>query len=458
MKVVDNTTNLYGTNTVLSNIEPELVHPLLKKYILADGFEIVLDLNKSHGAYLVDEKNGEEYLDFFTFFASNPLGMNHPKLKEPEFLAKLQLASIHKPSNSDIYTTLMAEFINNFGVIAKPAHFKHLFFVEGGSVAVENGLKVAFDWKVRKNFQKGYKSEKGSKVIHFKEAFHGRTGYTLSLTNTDPSKINYFPKFDWPRISNPKIKFPLNENLTSVIEAENNAVDEIYAAIKNNPDDIAILIVEPIQAEGGDNFFRKEFFRKLRDICNENEIMLMFDEVQTGLGMTGKMWAHEHFVEPDIVSFGKKVQLGGIMVSDRVDEIEDNCFRVSSRINSTWGGNLTDMVRGAKILEIIYDERLVENAATQGKLLLQSIENLQKEFPALISNARGLGLMCSFDFHDAETRKSFLNELYKNKLLMLGCGKTAVRFRTALNITEDEIKKGIAIIEKSLYSVSKSII
>jgi len=383
--------------------------------------------------------------------------MNHPKLMEAEFLEKLQLAAIHKPSNSDIYTTLMAEFVDTFARIAMPPHFKYLFFVEGGSVGVENGLKVAFDWKIKKNFKKGYKTEKGSQVIHFREAFHGRTGYTLSLTNTDPAKIQHFPKFNWPRINNPKIKFPLEKHLQEVIQAENSAIDEIYTAIKNNPDDIAVLIIEPIQSEGGDNFFRPEFLKKLRDICDENEIMLMFDEVQTGIGLTGKMWAHEHYVNPDIVSFGKKVQLAGIMVSDRIDEVEDNCFKVSSRINSTWGGNLADMVRGAKILEIIQEENLVENAAARGKQLLQSIYNLQTEFPTLISNARGLGLMCSFDFQDAKIRKDFLDELYRNKLLMLACGKTSVRFRTALNITEEEIKKGVAIIEKSLYNISKSI-
>lgn len=439
-----------------SQISPSQVHNVLRRYMLVDGFDIILDLKNSHGSYIVDEKTGEEYLDFFTFFASNPLGMNHPRLNDPEFLEKLRLASIQKPSNSDIYTDLMAEFVNNFGVIAKPENFSHLFFVEGGSVGVENGLKVAFDWKVKKNFRKGYKEEKGTQVIHFREAFHGRTGYTLSLTNTDPAKIQYFPKFNWPRISNPKVRFPIDDHLSDIINAENKAIDEIYTAIKNNPDDIAVLIIEPIQAEGGDHFFRKEFFIRLREICDENEIMLMFDEVQTGLGITGKMWAHQHYVTPDIVSFGKKVQLGGIMVGNRVDEIEDNCFRVSSRINSTWGGNLTDMVRGAKILEVIYEDKLVENAAIQGNLLLKELHEIQNEFPQLISNARGLGLLCSFDFPDPVTRKKFLDEVYKNKLLILSCGQTSVRFRTSLCINEDDLKKGIGIIRKSLYNLTKS--
>ncbi|MDP3831105.1 MAG: aminotransferase class III-fold pyridoxal phosphate-dependent enzyme, partial [Ignavibacteriaceae bacterium] len=311
-----NLNEIADVEIINQNISPNQVHETLSKYLLADGFDLVLDLEKSHGAYLVDSKTGKSYLDFFTFFASNALGMNHPKMDDPEFKEKLLASAMNKPSNSDIYTIEMAEFIDAFGTIAKHEHFKYLFFVEGGSVAVENGLKVAFDWKVQKNFAKGYTEEKGQKVIHLKEAFHGRTGYTLSLTNTDPNKINYFPKFDWPRITNPKIKFPLDNHLNEVISSEEKAISEINKAIKENPDDIAVIILEPIQAEGGDNYFRREFFVKLREICDQNEILLMFDEVQTGLGMTGKMWAAEHYVMPDIISFGKKVQVCGIMVSD----------------------------------------------------------------------------------------------------------------------------------------------
>nr|HRI48322.1 L-lysine 6-transaminase [Ignavibacteriaceae bacterium] len=410
------------------SISPANVKEILSHYILADGFNFVLDLVKSNGVKLVDSKTGETYLDFFTFFASNALGMNHPKMITDDFNNKLANAARNKPSNSDIYTTEMAEFVEAFGKIAKPDHFKYLFFVEGGSVAVENGLKVAFDWKVQKNFEKGYTEEKGHKVIHLKEAFHGRTGYTLSLTNTDPTKIKFFPKFDWPRVSNPKIKFPLVDNLSDVIAAEEKTISEILKAIEDNPDDIAVIILEPIQAEGGDNYFRKEFFIKLREICDKHEILLMFDEVQTGLGITGKMWAAEHFVMPDIISFGKKVQVCGIMVSPRIDDVKEHCFKKSSRINSTWGGNLIDMVRATKILQIIDEEKLVENAKTMGEYLLKRLEEFQIEFPNLVSNARGLGLLCAFDFPSTETRTEFINKLYENKLIMLGCGSKSVRF------------------------------
>lgn len=429
-------------------IQAEDVHQILRQYMLADGFEFVLDLKNSQGIYLVDEKTGNTYIDFFTFFASSPLGLNHPKLIKVK--DELAAVSINKPSNSDIFTTYMAEFVETFAEIAKPDYMKYLFFISGGALAVENGLKVAFDWKVQKNFAKGYKEEKGQQVIHFKQAFHGRSGYTLSLTNTEPNKIKYFPKFNWPRVTNPKITFPLDLHLEEIIRLEQKAIDEIYSAIKNNPDDIAVIIIEPIQGEGGDNFFRKEFFEKLRQIADENEILLMFDEVQTGFGLTGKFWASDHYVKPDIIAFGKKAQTCGIIVSDRIDDVDEHCFRKSSRINSTWGGNLVDMVRSKHILRIVEEENLVENSRVVGKYLLDKLREIQKDFPDIVSNARGLGLMCSFDLSSTETRNRFKDTCFKEKLIILGCGEKSIRFRPPLNITKDEIDNGLNIIRKVL--------
>ena len=443
---------MYESHHVL----PSKVHEVIRQYMLADGFKLVLDLENSKGVKIIDAKTGTEYLDFFTFFASSALGMNHPKLITESVKNELINTAINKPSNSDIYTVQMAEFVETFANLAKPDYMKHLFFISGGALAVENGLKVAFDWKVQKNFMKGIKEEKGHQVIHFKQAFHGRSGYTMSLTNTEPNKIKYYPKFNWPRITNPKIKFPIEENLQEIIKLENQAVNEINEAIKNNPDDIAVIIIEPIQGEGGDNFFRKEFFEKLRQIADENEILLMFDEVQTGFGLTGKMWASEYYVKPDIISFGKKAQVCGIMVNDRIDDIPENCFNKSSRINSTWGANLTDMVRSKHIMEIIDEENLVENAKEKGKYLLDNLYEIQKEFPALVNNARGLGLMCSFDLPDSKLRNEFREKCFNEKLLILGCGEKSIRFRPPLNVTTDALDEGLKIIKKVLFLIKSN--
>jgi L-lysine 6-transaminase len=221
--------------------------------------------------------------------------------------------------------------------------------------------------------------------------------------------------------------------------------------VVENPDDIAALIIEPIQAEGGDNHFRKEFFYELRRLCNEHEMMFILDEIQTGVGLTGKMWAHEHFdFQPDILAFGKKTQVCGIMVGKRVDEIRDNVFEVSSRLNSTWGGNLVDMVRCQKYLEIINEENLVKNAEIQGERLLEGLEEIAQKYPEKISNARGRGLMCAFDLPTTEKRDELKKNLYENNLMILGCGATTIRFRPPLIISSDELDEALEIVEKTV--------
>ncbi|GAB1372592.1 L-lysine 6-transaminase [Candidatus Kapaibacterium sp.] len=428
----------------------------LGKYMLADGFDFVLDLYESNGSYFMDARNQKKYLDFFTCFASMPIGMNHPKLLQDDFIQYIGKTSINKPSNSDVYSSEMATFVKTFFETAVPKSFKYSFFISGGALAVENALKSAFDWKVKMNFKKGYNVEKGHKIIHFEEAFHGRSGYTMSLTNTDPKKVKYFPKFDWPRISNPKLNFPITDQvLEDVIKREKVSIAQIKQAFFDNKDDIAGIIIEPIQGEGGDNHFRNEFLKELRYLADENEALLIFDEVQTGVGLTGTMWAHEQLeVTPDIMSFGKKMQICGIISTDRIDTVENNVFHESSRINSTWGGNLVDMVRATKYLEIISEEKLVENAKGQGQYLSSKLHKLQSEFSDEFTNVRGRGLFAAIDFTDATKREKFIKECWKENLMILPCGKNSVRFRPALNINSAQIDDGIEIIRKVMKNIS----
>src|SRR5439155_15996553 len=265
--------------------------------MLAAGYAYVLDLEGSQGRRLHDARSGRTYLDMFSCFATFPVGINHPGLKEPEFLAKLTRAALVNPTNSDVYTVEMAEFVDTFARAAMPDYLPHTFFVAGGALAVENALKAAFDWKVRRNFRKGHRTERGHQALHFREAFHGRSGYTLCMTNTaDPKKYEYFPGFDWPRVPNPKLRFPVDAaELARVKLLERQSLEAIQAAFRDRKDDIACIIIEPIQAEGGDNHFRPEFLRALRDVAHENDALLVFDEVQTGMGPTGRMWAHQHW-------------------------------------------------------------------------------------------------------------------------------------------------------------------
>ena len=446
-------------------MKPQEAKTNIGKRILADGMDQIIDLNKSHGSWLVDSRDEKEYLDLFSMFASLSVGYNHPYLLENK--DRLMSSALNKPTNSDVYSMEMAAFVDTMGRIAQPQYLPYAFYIEGGGLAVENALKTAFDWKVRKNLSKGIKN-RGSQIIHFKECFHGRTGYTMSLTDSpDPRKTLYFPKFDWPRIDNPKINFPLNdENLEDVINKENIALEQIKDAIRNNPDDIAGLIIEPIQGEGGDNHFRCEFFKELRNLANEEEFLLIYDEVQTGVGITGNMWAHQSFTPhsckcdcedastaPDIISFGKKTQVCGIFASKRLDEVEGHVFHESSRLNSTWGGSLVDMVRFTIYLEIIEKENLVQNANDMGNHLSKCLNDLQTNHPNIVSNVRNKGLFGAFDLNDGEQRDSLVSAILNEGAMMLGCGTKSIRFRPHLNITEQEMNDGFSMIDKAISNI-----
>lgn len=434
-----------------ARFEPTEVRDELARHILVDGFRLVVDLAKSRGPWIYDAIRQRPVLDLYTSFSTCPLGYNHPGLHEEEFVARLLPAALNKPANSDIYTPEFAAFVDTFARTVPTEMSRRLFFIEGGALAVENALKTAFDWKVRKNLAAG-RGEKGSKVIHFRQAFHGRTGYTMSVTNTDPRKTDYFPKFgDWPRISNPKLSFPATAEVVAEVEsAERRAVEEIERAVAADPHGIACLLIEPIQGEGGDNHFRPEFLRQLRRLADAHEFLLVFDEVQTGFGTTGRWWCFEHFdVEPDVVAFGKKSQVCGIFAGPRVDEV-DSVFKVSSRINSTWGGNLVDMMRCQRYVEIIEEEDLLANAEQVGTVLLDGLRRLEDRFPGGVTNARGRGMFLAFDLPDTARRDEALSKLIDSDVLGLPSGETAIRFRPPLVLSRDEAEEGLVRVERAL--------
>ncbi len=434
------------------SVSPENVQHTLKKHVLADGFDLTFDMEKSKGVYIYDSKNKRTLLDFFTCFASVPLGYNHAKmLNDEEFKKNLMLAALTNPSNSDIYTTQYAQFLETFERVGIPEYLPHAFFISGGTLAIENALKTAMDWKVQKNFAKGYTYERGFKVLHFEHAFHGRSGYTLSLTNTLPVKTKWYAKFDWPRVSFPQVNFPYPERgHQDLLKREALSITQVKQAFTDNKDDICAIIIEPVQSEGGDNHVRGEFMEQLRQLADENEALLIYDEIQTGVGLTGRFWCHEHFGEnarPDILAFGKKMQVCGILAGKRVDEVENNVFKVSSRINSTWGGSLVDMVRSTRILEIIEEDNLCAKATENGQYLQDQLKHIAGNIP-IISNVRGKGLLTAFDFPDKTTRDKFIKLGMDNHVMFLGCGNRTIRFRPALIIEKNNIDEGLHILQK----------
>jgi len=434
--------------------QPSGVHDTIAKFMLADGFPFVVDMDRSHESWLVDKRTGKEYLDLFSCFASMPVGWNHPDIValKDEF-GRIALNNV---TNSDIYTSEMAWAVDTIARIAKPDYFNHQFFVAGGGLAVENCLKAAMDWKVQKNWKFGRVQggvEKGHQIAHFKDAFHGRTGYTMSLTNTAPVKTKWYAQFSWPRITNPILNFPVDEpEVSRVKEVEEHAISQLHDAAEKNKNDIAGIIIEPVQGEGGDNHFRPEFFVQLRKAADDIDAMLIFDEVQAGIGITGNMWGYQCAdIKPDAIAFGKKTQVCGMFVGPAVDQNEENVFTVSSRINSTWGGNLIDMVRGAHYLEIIEKEKLVQNAAAVGAYFLKGLNELNDD--DRVSNVRGRGLMCAFTLPDENTRDTFRKIAMELGCFTLTSGSDSIRFRPMLNLTREDADEGIRMLHETLKKI-----
>lgn len=430
-----------------TGVSPDRVRQVLAQHMLADGLDLVLDLDRSAGSYLVDARDGRRYLDMFTFFASSALGMNHPALTDDAaFRAELAAAAVNKPSNSDVYSVPLARFVATFARVLGDPALPHLFFIEGGALAVENALKVAFDWKSRHNEAHGRDPALGTRVLHLRGAFHGRSGYTLSLTNTDPAKVARFPKFDWPRIDAPYLRPGAD---LDALEAE--SLRQAAAAFTAHRHDIACFIAEPIQGEGGDRHFRPQFFAAMRALCDAHDALLIVDEVQTGCGLTGTAWAYQQLgVQPDIVAFGKKTQVCGLMAGRRVDEVTDNVFAVPSRLNSTWGGNLADMVRARRILEVIEADGLVAAAAAHGRYLQARLDELAGRFPDRVRDVRGRGLMCAFSLPGPAERDALIERLWRRGVAVMGCGADSVRFRPALTVSHRELDEAVAAIAGAL--------
>jgi L-lysine 6-transaminase len=426
----------------------------LGRHVLLDGFKIFIDLSRSRGSRLVDGANGRTLLDLYGFYGSLPVGFNHPYFDEPEVKKALYEAARIKVANADVYSAHYVEFVQTFNRVMGLPPLERYFFIEGGAMAVENALKAAMDWKVRKNIAAGM-GERGTEILHFERAFHGRSGYTLSLTNTDPRKTEYFAKFSWPRVSTPRIEFSLAEPARGrdVQAAERVSESQIRDIIAKRGTDIAAIILETIQGEGGDNHFRGEWLRTLRQICDESQILLIFDEVQCGMGATGRNWCCQHFdVLPDLLAFGKKSQVCGVMAGPRLDEVPENCFRLPGRINSTWGGSLTDMVRSRFCLEIIEREKLVDNAAQMGRRLLDGMLDVANSFP-MITAVRGRGLMVAFDLPAPEQREQFYRGLYERGVLAIRSGQRSIRFRPALDISPDIVQDALEKIREQCRSM-----
>ncbi|HKJ54613.1 MAG TPA: L-lysine 6-transaminase [Nitriliruptoraceae bacterium] len=432
--------------------EPDDVLATLRGHLLVDGFDMVLDLDASRGSTLVDQRDGSTWLDMFSFFASNALGMNHPVFDEPEVRETLLRAAVNKPSNSDVYTDVLADFVTSFEQVMGIPELPHMFLISGGALAVENTLKAAFDRHSRLGEAAGRGDDPG-RIAHLQGAFHGRSGYTMSMTNTDPAKTARFPKFDWPRLATPALRFPLDDHLEANEAATDQALQAAADMFAANRHGIAAFIAEPIQGEGGDRHLSARYLQGMQDLCHEHDALFILDEIQTGVGITGTPWVHQQLdVEPDLVAFGKKTHVCGLIGGRRVDDLDDNVFTVSSRINSTFGGNLTDIARAGVIFDVIRRDNLVDNAAKMGAHLLQRLRELQSEHDEL-DNARGRGLLCAVDLPDPDRRDAVVRHLFTTeRVIVLGCGDRSIRFRPTLTVGIEELDAAVDAIERAIVA------
>lgn len=429
-------------------VSAEEVFPILKKHILADGMKYIFDFD-SKGSYVTDALTGKKLLDCFGQYASLPLGYNHPKILDK--IGWFLNTSECKVVNSDIYTREMAAFVKTFFDKVVPEGFDKAFFIEGGSNAVENCLKIAFDWFARKNNLNDKEAQKLD-IVHLKDAFHGRGGYTMSLTNSSFDKIEFFPRFQWTKVINPKIPYPFDN--IKMDRMEKISLKQTEEAMKKG--NVAAFIMEPIQGEGGNNMFRKEYFQSIRKLCDKYGALLIFDEVQTGFGGTGKWWAFQHYgVKPDLFAFGKKSQVCGVVADmKKIGIAKNNCFEKSSRINSTWGGNIVDMVRSKIIIDIIAEDdcKLLKHVEEVGVYLKNKLQELTKSGlfkRSKISNVRGIGTIVAFDLPTRRERDEMLYKLNEN-MIILGCGEKSIRFRPALTFSKVDVDTAINYIRKAL--------
>ncbi|MBE9373920.1 L-lysine 6-transaminase [Saccharopolyspora sp. HNM0983] len=426
----------------------------LRGHVTGDLLDIQVDLDGSEGCRIRDARDGGGYLDLTTYFSSAPLGHGHPALRAPEFEADLLRAARIKPANPDFATAEQARFADTFRRVVGIAELPLLFFIDGGTLAVENALKIAFDWKTKRNAREGTPVTAG-RVLHLEHAFHGRSGYALSLTNTDPVKIRDFPKFDWPRIPAPAVEPGQRWEVPDLLPAEQEALSAAEAALRRWGPEIACFVYEPVQGEGGDRHLRPQFLQAVQQLCREHDVLTAADEVQTG-ALAGRPWAHvELGLEPDLVAFGKRMQVCGVMGGRRVLDVADNAFRETGRISSTWGGSLVDMVRSTRVLETVERDGLFAAAQAAGAVLRGELQAVAADFPDLVRDPRGRGLMCAISFADPAVRDSAVTALrQRHRVLVLPCGPDSLRFRPPLTAEHADLAEAAAALRRTLAELA----
>ena len=400
------------------------------------------DARRSLGNYAVDV-DGNTLLDVYGHIACVPIGYNHPALVEAFKSERFAWLAGFRPALGVAPPPEWVDLVEGPFMRCAPVGHDRVMTVTSGAEAVENALKAAFAWKARRlrggrswspeemdavmhNRQPGIND---LKIISFTGAFHGRTLGALSATRSKSIHKLDFPAFDWPVVPFPTNLFPLDAYVEENRATEARALELIEKVLREAGGTIAGLIIEPIQGEGGDRHASAAFFRSLRQLLTKYEAAFIVDEVQTGLGATGTFWAHEQWhldTPPDIVTWSKKFQLGGLHL--RADFLPVEAYRLFN----TFLGDPLRAAQAEVILEVVERDDLVNHTRKTGELLVTGLSDLSRRHPDIFSSARGLGTFAAIDVRDAATRDRILDRVRQIGLEAGGSGDRSIRFRPAL--------------------------
>tara|TARA_Y100001934_G_C12281283_1_gene740050 strand:- start:108 stop:1346 length:1239 start_codon:yes stop_codon:yes gene_type:complete len=401
--------------------------------------EILCDLSKSKGSYIYDVRRETEFLDLGGSFGPRPLGINHPKMMDPEFLTSLGRIAMHK----DVFSIEASSFVDKFSTIPLGSHFEKVHFVDGESSALQAALNLALDWKSRRNLAASQGAQR-AQIIHFDDGSDGRERGASQRAQGQISRDFAL------KVPSPLVRFPLREeNVTDIEKREERSLQEIEALFVAHPNNIAGIILEPIQSEGGDNYFHTEFLKELRGLCDRHDSLLIFDEVHTGLTGTGQWWDWQyHGVKPDLMVFGARAQVCGIALAQRVHESKGPIVSPGASL-ARFEGRLVDMMWCQRMIEIIEEDDLLSSAATMGDYLHKLVNDIPDIIPE-ISNIRGRGLWVTFDFPSAVERDKVVAACFEEMLIVRPCGDSSIRIRPTLDVKADAIGRGIAQLEAAL--------
>ena len=421
----------------------------LGKYVIATPYPFVVDLEKSEGMYLATV-DGQRLFDWAGYFGSKLVAHNHPRLYAPDYVKRLVVAANNKIANPDFLTPECLEYYRLLYRIApRSLHLPSLevYAVNSGAEAVENMMKylvAKFNAK-RKKLGTGLTNRR---FLYFDQAFHGRTVFALQVTQTaDPVATRDFHGLG--SVGNVKLPFPA-VNTSEPDEVNERRTDDalrmVESALSQMAEEVVAIIVEPIQGAGGQRVALPRFFTGLSELAGRYGVYLAFDEVQTSLGPTGKMFAIDHYdlpYPPMAVAVGKKFGCGAVYMQEPLEDI--------GVLDSTWGGTLADMVRVCEEMKIVEEEGLIEQAGPKGERLADGLRALVARSGGRINNVRGMGLYQGFSLADPEDKARLVGVAReKHDLLLLGAGTDAIRTRPNLSVTNDDIDRFLELLEKSL--------